>query len=61
MLERLFTPDRPAAPFDEDPEQLQASTQKLLRIAASEDVSFVAFGHDGLQWRSPKISPDSYG
>jgi N-acyl homoserine lactone hydrolase len=56
----LFTPDRRAAPNDEDAEQLRASTRKLLDLAEREHVSLVVFGHDGAQWQALKKAPDYY-
>lgn len=60
MMQRLFTPDRKAWPHDENEEQLRNSTQKLLAIAKSENVSLVVFGHDGLQWQSLRKAPEFY-
>ena len=60
VLQRLFTPERKAAPVDDNEEQLRASTRKLLDIVEREHVALVIFGHDGEQWRSLKKSPDYY-
>jgi N-acyl homoserine lactone hydrolase len=60
MMARLFTPDRPAWPLDEDLEQLRASTIKLLDIARDSKSSLVIFGHDGLQWQSLRKAPEFY-
>ncbi len=60
MLGRLFTPDRPTSPADDNPEQLRASTRKLLDLAEREDVALVVFGHDGRQWKTLKSAPDYY-
>ena len=60
MMQRLFSPGRKAWPHDENEEQLRASTQKLLAIAESENVSLVVFGHDGLQWQTLKKAPEFY-
>ena len=60
MMERLFTPERKAWPQDENEQQLRASTQKLIQIAAWENAKLVVFGHDGMQWRSLKMAPDFY-
>lgn len=60
-LARLFTPERPATPVDEDEEQARASTQKLLDLTARADVSLVVFGHDGEQWATLKRAPEWYG
>jgi N-acyl homoserine lactone hydrolase len=60
MMQRLFLPGRKAWPHDENEEQLRASTQKLLAIAESENVSLVVFGHDGLQWQTLKKAPEFY-
>lgn len=59
-LARLFVPDRPATPADDDPKQLCASTRKLLDLAAQEQVRLVVFGHDGEQWPTLKRSPAWY-
>jgi N-acyl homoserine lactone hydrolase len=60
MMQSLFTPTRKAWPHDENEEQLVASTRKLLDIVEREKVSFVVFGHDGLQWPSLRKSLDFY-
>lgn len=60
VLGRLFTPTRIAWPFDDDEEQLRASTRKLLDLVACEHVALVIFGHDAEQWRSLKTAPASY-
>jgi N-acyl homoserine lactone hydrolase len=60
MMERLFTPDRPAWPNDDDEDQLRASTRKLLDLVEREQPKLVVFGHDGGQWRTLKLSPDYY-
>jgi N-acyl homoserine lactone hydrolase len=60
MLQRLFTPDRPAGPADDNLDQLRASTQKLLDLVERESVALVVFGHDGEQWKTLKRSPESY-
>lgn len=59
-MQNLFTPDRPAWPFDDNVEQLRASTKKLLDLAANQHVALVIFGHDGQQWKTLKRAPDSY-
>jgi N-acyl homoserine lactone hydrolase len=59
-LERLFTPDRPASPLDDDEAQLRASTRKLLDLVAREHVALVVFGHDGRQWQTLRRAPASY-
>ena len=59
-MERLFTPDRKPWPFDENEEQLIASTRKLLAVAEREQAALVVFGHDGLQWQSLKKAPNFY-
>jgi N-acyl homoserine lactone hydrolase len=61
MFERLFRADRPASPADDNAEQLQASTRKLLGLVERERVSLVVFGHDGEQWRALKTAPEFYG
>jgi N-acyl homoserine lactone hydrolase len=60
MMGSLFTPDRRASPFDENEEQLRASTQKLAAIASREPAALVVFGHDGVQWQSLKKAPGFY-
>lgn len=59
MLQSLFTPDRPAQPF-EDEAQLRASTRKLLNLVEREQISLVIFGHDGQQWKTLKKAPAYY-
>jgi N-acyl homoserine lactone hydrolase len=59
-LARAFTVDRTPWPFDENVDQLIASTQKLLDLAAREG-AMVIFGHDGEQWKTLKKAPDFYG
>jgi N-acyl homoserine lactone hydrolase len=54
-----FNVERVASPVDDNLDQLRASTQKLLDIAAREQ-ALVVHGHDGGQWRSLKIAPDFY-
>jgi len=56
-----FTPDRTAAPIDDNEEQLRASTRRLLDLAEREGVTLVIFGHDGEQWQTLKKAPDYYG
>jgi len=58
-LARAFTIDRQPWPFDENKEQLIASTQKLLDLAGREG-AMVIFGHDGEQWKTLKKSPEFY-
>ncbi len=60
MLERLFTPDRPAQQMDDNEERLRASTRKLLDLVERERVALVVFGHDGQQWQTLKRAPDYY-
>ena len=60
MMQRLFTPDRQAWPMDDNQEQLQASTQKLLDLVGREHVALVVFGHDGEQWQTLKKAPEYY-
>jgi N-acyl homoserine lactone hydrolase len=60
MMGRLFMPDRPAWPMDDDEADLRASTQKLLDLVDREGVSLVVFGHDGEQWESLKTAPRYY-
>jgi len=59
VLQRLFTPDRKAWPFENE-EQLRASTRKLLDLVEREHVALVIFGHDGLQWQMLKKAPAYY-
>ena len=59
-MQRLFTPDRKAAPIDDNEEQLRASTRKLLDVVEREHVTLVVFHHDGEQWRTLKKAPDYY-
>jgi N-acyl homoserine lactone hydrolase len=59
-LQRLFTPDRPAWPTDDDAEELRASTTKLLDWVEREHAALVVFGHDGRQWQMLKKSPEFY-
>jgi N-acyl homoserine lactone hydrolase len=61
MIERLFTPDRPAWPEEEGEEAVRASTRKLLDVAEREQVALVVFGHDGEQWRTLRKAPAYYG
>jgi len=60
MFERLFTPDRPVSPADENGEQLRASTRKLLDLVEREHAALVVFGHDGQQWRTLRKAPEYY-
>jgi N-acyl homoserine lactone hydrolase len=60
MFERLFTTERQAGPGDDNAEQLNASTRKLLDLVEREHVALVIFGHDGLQWQTLKKAPESY-
>ena len=61
ILQRLFRPDRPASPLDENEEQLRTSTQKLIELAEREHVALVVFGHDGEQWQGLRKAPEYYG
>jgi N-acyl homoserine lactone hydrolase len=60
VQESLFTPERRAWPLDDNEEQLQASTRKLLDLVAREQVGLVVFGHDGQQWQTLKKAPAFY-
>jgi N-acyl homoserine lactone hydrolase len=60
VMECLFTVERTAWPMDNNQDQLRASTQKLLDVVIRENVTLTAFGHDGLQWRTLKKSPEFY-
>jgi N-acyl homoserine lactone hydrolase len=59
VLQRLFTPDRKAWPFENE-EQVRASTRKLLDLVEREQVALVIFGHDGEQWQTLKKAPAYY-
>jgi N-acyl homoserine lactone hydrolase len=60
ILQSTFTPERKASPYDDNEEQLRASTRKLLALVASRKIDLVIFGHDGAQWQTLKRSPDYY-
>ncbi len=60
MLERLFVPDRPATPADENADELRSSTVKLLDLVNELGVQLVVFGHDGAQWRDLRRAPSFY-
>lgn len=60
MMQSQFSLDRKPWPKDDNPQQLLASTQKLLDLARREEVAVVVFGHDGQQWKSLKRAPDFY-
>jgi N-acyl homoserine lactone hydrolase len=60
VMQRLFTPERRAWPTDDNEEQLQASTRKLLKLVEREQVALVIFGHDGEQWQTLKKAPAYY-
>src|SRR5438876_4031451 len=59
-MQRLFTPDRQAWPFDDNEEQLRASTRKLLDVVEREHVALVVCGDDGEQWQTWRRAPDYY-
>jgi len=59
-LQRMFTPDRPAWPGDDNADATRASTQKLLDLVTNEGVQLVVFGHDGDQWRALTKAPAYY-
>jgi N-acyl homoserine lactone hydrolase len=59
-MQRQFTPDRAPWPGDADPDQMRASTQKLIALAERERVTLVVFGHDGQQWPTLKVAPEWY-
>ncbi|GHO44921.1 hypothetical protein KSX_30840 [Ktedonospora formicarum] len=59
-MQRLFTPERKAWPMDDNEEQLQASTRKLISLVEHEEVSLTIFGHDGQQWQTLKTAPQYY-
>ncbi|HET8524005.1 MAG TPA: MBL fold metallo-hydrolase, partial [Thermomicrobiales bacterium] len=58
--QRVFSPDRPAWPADDNEEQVRASTRKLLDLVAREQVPLTVFGHDGAQWQSLTKTPGYY-
>lgn len=60
VMQHLFTPERQPWPTDDDPEQLRASTRKLLDLVERERAALVVFGHDGEQWRTLKTAPHYY-
>ena len=60
IMERLFTPERKGTPYDDNEEELIASTRKLLAVAERERAALVVFGHDGAQWDSLKKAPEFY-
>jgi N-acyl homoserine lactone hydrolase len=60
MMQSQFTLDRKPWPNDDNPDQLQASTKKLLDIVKSENVALTVFGHDGTQWPALRRAPDFY-
>lgn len=57
---RQFVPDPEPGPFDDDFEQVVASTRKLLALTERTKPALVVFGHDGAQWKTLKRSPDYY-
>jgi N-acyl homoserine lactone hydrolase len=59
-MQRLFTPDRTPWPGDANPDQMRASTQKLIALAEREQAALVVFGHDGQQWPTLKTAPEWY-
>lgn len=59
-LQRMFTPERPAWPGDDNADEARVSTQKLLDLVAQEGIDLVVFGHDGEQWRSLTKAPAYY-
>lgn len=60
VVQRLFIPDRPVWPQDEDLTQLRQSTCKLIELVERDNVRLVVFGHDGIQWQALKQSPEFY-
>jgi N-acyl homoserine lactone hydrolase len=60
MMKSQFTLDRKPWPHDEDPQQLSASTKKLMDVAERERAALVVFGHDGIQWQTLKKAPEFY-
>lgn len=60
-MQRNFRPDlNEAGPFDENLEELRASTRKLLDLAEREHANLVIFGHDSQQWQTLKKAPEFY-
>jgi N-acyl homoserine lactone hydrolase len=59
-VQSAFTPDRAAAPVDDDEESLRASTRKLLDLARRIGAKLVVFGHDAQQWHVLKKAPEYY-
>ncbi|MGH9741926.1 MAG: N-acyl homoserine lactonase family protein [Candidatus Acidiferrum sp.] len=60
MMQNNFSMDRKPWPMDDNPEQLLASTRKLLDLVERESVALVVFGHDGHQWQTLKKAPEFY-
>ena len=60
MMQNQFTLDRKPWPKDDHPQQLLASTRKLLDVVEDERVALIVFGHDGRQWQSLKKAPEFY-
>ena len=60
IIQRLFTVERPALPEEGSPEEVRASTRKLLDLVAEYNVQLIVFGHDGEQWKTLKKSPEYY-
>ena len=60
MMSRLFVPDRPPWPLDENADELRASTRKLLDLVEHRRIPLVVFGHDASQWRDLRLAPDDY-
>jgi N-acyl homoserine lactone hydrolase len=60
-MQKDFRPDRnELGLFDENLEELRASTRKLLDLAEREHVKQVVFGHDSQQWQTLKKFPEFY-
>ena len=53
-------PRTPLRVFDMDEAQTRATTRRLIARAEQEGVQLIVFGHDAEQWRTLKMSPDSY-
>jgi N-acyl homoserine lactone hydrolase len=60
MLARVFVPDGPAWPADENAQESRTSTRKLLHLVEQRGVRLVVFGHDGTQWRGLRVAPEHY-
>ncbi len=55
-----YTLERKLRAVDDNLDEMIASTQKLMDLAAKENVAMVVFGHDGGQWATLKKLPEFY-